>query len=55
MLWDGPSVITNAYELWKKKYAVTNTETDLGKYVFIFTIGFSTREQTSSQWDRMQR
>ena len=43
--------------LWivKKQYAVTNTETDLGKYVFIFTIGFSTREQTSIQWDRMQR
>ena len=39
----------------KKKYAVTNTETDLGQYVFIFTIGFNTREQTSIQWDWMQR
>ena len=55
MLWDRLSVITNAYEFKKKKYAVTNTENDLGKYVFIFTTGFNTREQTSIQWDRMQR
>ena len=26
-----------------------------GQYVFIFTIGFNTREQTSIQWDWMQR
>ena len=38
--------------LWiVKKYAVTNTETDLGKDVFIFTIGFNTTDQTSTQWD----
>ena len=26
-----------------------------GQYVFIFTIGFNTREQTSIRWDWMQR
>ena len=34
-LWDRPNVITNAYEL-QKKYAVTNTETDLGTICLYF-------------------
>ena len=53
-LWDRPNVITNAYELQKNMQWRTQ-RLIWGQYVFIFTIGFNTREQTSIQWDWMQR